>query len=190
MSDEHAARVAWLVEQHLVMSQTAQRRDISDPETLRIFCELVGNQTRLDYLYLVTVADIAATSPKLWNSWKGSLLWELYTMTSRALSEGSSDIFDRDHQIRQSKSEVRERLLAQGLDSESVNTLWESLPEDVFLSYSREQLEWTAATVLDPPAGCPVLVAIREVEGTGCQRIAGSRTGLRWAVFCGHGGDR
>jgi [protein-PII] uridylyltransferase len=107
MSEDHALRVAWLVEQHLVMSMTAQRRDISDPETLRGFCELVGNQTRLDYLYLVTIADIAATSPKLWNNWKGSLLWELYTMSSRALAEGSSNIFDRDHQIQQSRAEVR-----------------------------------------------------------------------------------
>ena len=103
MSEEHAERVAWLVEQHLVMSQTAQRRDITDPETLRGFCEIVGNQTRLDYLYLVTIADIAATSPKLWNNWKGSLLWELYTITSRALAEGSSNIFDREHHIQQTK---------------------------------------------------------------------------------------
>jgi len=69
LSEEHRQRVAWLVEQHLVMSQTAQRRDISDPETIKGFCEVVGNQARLDYLYLVTIADIAATSSKLWNNW-------------------------------------------------------------------------------------------------------------------------
>jgi [protein-PII] uridylyltransferase len=171
MRAEHAERVSWLVEQHLVMSQTAQRRDISDPETLRGFCELVGNQTRLDYLYLVTVADIAATSPKLWNNWKGSLLWELYSMTSRALAEGNSNIFDREHHIQQSKTEVGERLLKKGLATESVSTLWDSLPQDVFLSYSREQLEWTAATVLDPPPECPVLVAIRDVRERGVSEL-------------------
>jgi [protein-PII] uridylyltransferase len=171
MSEDHAQRVAWLVEQHLVMSMTAQRRDISDPETLRGFCETVGTQTRLDYLYLVTVADIAGTSPKLWNNWKGSLLWELYSMTSRALSEGSSDIFDRDHQIQQSKSEVRARLLRKGLGEVEINALWDSLPQYVFLSYSREQLEWTAATVLNPPPGCTVLVAIREVNEWGVSEL-------------------
>ncbi len=171
MSGEHAARVAWLVEQHLVMSMTAQRRDITDPETLRSFCELVGNQTRLDYLYLVTIADIAATSPKLWNNWKGSLLWELYTMTSRALAEGSSNIFDRDHQIRQSKADVRERLLRKGLEAAAIDALWDSLPQYVFLGYSREQLEWTTATVLNPPAGCPVLVALREVNEWGVSEL-------------------
>ena len=66
MSEENGELVAWLVEQHLVMSQTAQRRDISDPETIKGFCEIVKTQTRLDYLYLMTIADIAATSSKLW----------------------------------------------------------------------------------------------------------------------------
>ncbi len=171
MSEDHAQRVAWLVEQHLVMSMTAQRRDISDPETLRGFCQLVGTQTRLDYLYLVTVADIAGTSPKLWNNWKGSLLWELYNMTSRALSEGSSDIFDRNHQIQQSKSEVQARLLRKGLDVTAINALWDNLPQYAFLGFSREQLEWTASTVLKSPADCPVLVAIREVNEWGVSEL-------------------
>jgi [protein-PII] uridylyltransferase len=171
MSEEHAQRVAWLVEQHLVMSQTAQRRDITDPETLRGFCELVGNQARLDYLYLVTIADIAATSPKLWNNWKGSLLWELYTMTSRALAEGSTNIFDREHHIQQAKSGVRGRLLGAGFEAGAIDTLWESLPQDVFLSFSMEQLEWTAATVLKPSADCPVLVAMRNVEERGVSEL-------------------
>jgi [protein-PII] uridylyltransferase len=153
------------------MSQTAQRRDISDPETLRGFCDLVATQTRLDYLYLITIADIAATSPKLWNNWKGSLLWELYSMTSRALAEGSSNIFDREHQILQSKTQVRERLLAKGLDLAGIDSLWDSLPQNVFLSYSMDQLEWIAATVLRPPPGCPVLVAMREVKERGVSEL-------------------
>jgi len=171
MKEEHVERVAWLVEQHLVMSQVAQRRDITDPETLRGFCELVGNQTRLDYLYLVTIADIAATSPKLWNNWKGSLLWELYSMTSRALAEGNSNIFDREHQIQQSKTQVREDLTSKGADIEAVNALWDSLPQNVFLSYSTDQLEWAATTVLNPPPDCPVLVAIREVKDRGVSEL-------------------
>ena len=80
--------VAWLVRQHLLMSQTSQRKDLSDPQNIQEFAEAVGNTRYLDHLYLLTVADIAGTSSKLWNSWKDSLLWELYSMTSIALEEG------------------------------------------------------------------------------------------------------
>ncbi len=148
MRDDHRERVAWLVEQHLVMSRTAQRRDISDPETIKGFCDIVGDQTRLDYLYLLTIADIAATSSKLWNSWKDSLLWELYSVTSLALEEGSSNIFDRSHRIEEARFEVRDILLKQGLDIDAINALWDDLPQNVFLSFSSDQLTWTASTVL------------------------------------------
>lgn len=171
MSERHRQRVAWLVEHHLVMSQTAQRRDIADPETIKGFCEIVGNQTRLDYLYLVTIADIAATSPKLWNNWKDSLLWELYSITSIALAEGSSSIFDRNYRIEACRSEVRDILLQEGLRLEAINSLWDSLPQNVFLSFSNEQLEWTASTVLNTAADSSVKVAIREIEEQGVSEL-------------------
>ena len=171
MSDEHAQRVAWLVEQHLVMSQTAQRRDIADPETIKGFCEVVGNQHRLDYLYLVTIADIAATSPSLWNNWKDSLLWELYSITSIALAEGSSNIADRNQRIAESRTSMREILQKKGFGLEEINVLWGSLPQNVFLSFSPEQLEWTASTVLNEGTDKPVLVAVREVEEQGVSEL-------------------
>ncbi len=171
MSDEHRERVAWLVEQHLVMSQTAQRRDISDPETIKGFYEIVANQTRLDYLYLMTIADIAATSSKLWNSWKDSLLWELYSVTSLALSERNSNIFDRNHRIEECSVAVRDKLLSKGLAAEAINALWENLPQSVFLSFSEDQLEWTATTVLNAGAKTTVLVAIRAVEEQGVSEL-------------------
>jgi [protein-PII] uridylyltransferase len=171
MTPEHQERVAWLVEQHLVMSQTAQRRDIADPETIKGFCDIVGNQTRLDYLYLITIADIAATSPKLWNNWKDSLLWELYSVTSRALEEGSSNIFDRNHRIEQSRTELQALLGQQGFDSEAVTGLLNSLPQNVYLSYSLEQLQWTSLALLNARVDNDVLVAIREVEGQGMSEL-------------------
>ena len=164
MSDEHGERVAWLVEQHLVMSQTAQRRDISDPETIKGLCDIVGDQHRLDYLYLVTIADIAATSPKLWNNWKDSLLWELYSVTSMALEEGSSSIFDRQQRISETREEVCNLLNQQDLDPVAINSLLDSLPQHVFLGFSTDQLQWTAATILTENPDDSVLVCIREVE--------------------------
>ncbi|MCW8926839.1 MAG: [protein-PII] uridylyltransferase [Xanthomonadales bacterium] len=171
MREGHRERVAWLVEQHLVMSRTAQRRDIPDPETIRGFYEVVGNQTRLDYLYLLTIADIAATSSKLWNSWKDSLLWELYSVTSLALEEGSSIIFDRGHRIEVARFEVRDILLKKGLDVDAINTLWDDLPQNIFLRFSADQLEWAAAAVLGVDVESPVLVTIREIEQRGISEL-------------------
>jgi len=171
MREDHRQRVAWLVEQHLVMSRTAQRRDISDPETIKRFSEVVGDQTRLDYLYLLTIADIAATSSKLWNNWKDSLLWELYSVTSLALAEGSSNIFDRNHRIEEARFEVRDLLLKQGLDFEAINTLWDELPQNVFLSFSADQLTWTASTVLAAGKDKPALVSIRGIEEQGVSEL-------------------
>jgi [protein-PII] uridylyltransferase len=171
MSEEHGELVAWLVEQHLVMSQTAQRRDISDPETIKGFCEIVTSQTRLDYLYLMTIADIAATSSKLWNSWKDSLLWELYSIASIALEEGSENVFDRNHRIDESRETVRGLLQQKGFDPQAIESLWDSIPPNVFLSFSIEQLEWTAATFLNDAPGNAVLVAIREVKEQGVSEL-------------------
>ncbi|GMR15662.1 MAG: [protein-PII] uridylyltransferase [Gammaproteobacteria bacterium] len=164
LTTEHRERVAWLVEQHLVMSQTAQRRDITDPETIRTFCAIVGDQTRLDYLYLLTIADIAATSPRLWNNWKDSLLWDLYSVTSEALAEGSSNIPDHTQYIRESRDAVHAGLRQAGFDTVAVESLWDSLPQNIFLRFSRDQLEWTATEVLSALPGQPVLVAVREVK--------------------------
>jgi [protein-PII] uridylyltransferase len=171
MRNAHRERVAWLVEQHLVMSQTAQRRDISDPETIKGFCEIVGNQTRLDYLYLVTIADIAATSSKLWNSWKDSLLWELYSTASIALSEGDSNILDRGHRIEESRTNVRATLHKNGFALDAINSLWNSLPQSVFLSFSEDQLEWSATTALKAGPDGSALVAVRAVEELGVSEL-------------------
>ena len=171
MSDEHAELVAWLVEQHLMMSQTAQRRDISDPETIRNFCQVVDNQNRLDYLYLMTIADIAATSPKLWNSWKDSLLWELYSITSMALEDRSANILDRNYRSNETRQEVRGLLQNNGFESDAINELWDSLPPTVFLNFTTDQLEWSATSVLNVDPKKEVLVAIREVEEQGMSEL-------------------
>ncbi|RZA24415.1 MAG: HD domain-containing protein, partial [Lysobacteraceae bacterium] len=85
LSENDAELVAWLVEQHLRMSVTAQKQDISDAAVIHRFAALVGDRERLDYLYLLTCADIAGTSPKLWNAWKDRLLADLYFATRRVM---------------------------------------------------------------------------------------------------------
>jgi len=162
MSERHRSRVVWLVEQHLLMSQTAQRKDINDPEVVHEFAMDMGNVTRLNYLYLLTIADIAATSPKLWNSWKDGLLWELYTATRKALEAGTEAPVDLQAHARGQRESARETLIAQGFDPGAVAGLIDVLPANAFVRYSRGQMDWAAQQVFamrDPSAA---LVAVRE----------------------------
>ena len=102
--------VAWLVEHHLTMSGIAQRRDISDPEVVQQFAQLVDDQLHLDYLYVLTIADINATNPKLWNSWRASLLRQLYTNTKRALARGLDNPIDKAKAISIKQQDALEML--------------------------------------------------------------------------------
>ncbi|MDQ6991979.1 MAG: [protein-PII] uridylyltransferase [Mariprofundus sp.] len=81
LDSDAAEMVEWLVKEHLFMAVKSQRFDLSDPEVIRDFAGRIGNQNRLRYLLLLTVADIAAVGPNVWNDWKGSLLQELYRLT-------------------------------------------------------------------------------------------------------------
>ena len=96
MSSYDARLVAWLVQRHLLSSLTAQKKDLNDPNVVNEFARTVGDQTHLDYLYVLTVADVRGTNPKIWNSWKQSLFAELYHSTRRALRRGVSNPIDKD----------------------------------------------------------------------------------------------
>ena len=93
---------------------TAQRKDISDPMVIHEFAEVVGDKTRLDYLYALTVADIRATNPELWNSWRASLLSQLYSNTLRALKAGSTDSPNSTELIRSKKTLAEQQLISSG----------------------------------------------------------------------------
>jgi [protein-PII] uridylyltransferase len=162
--------VSWLVRQHLLMSQTAQRKDLSDPLNIQVFAEEVGNTRYLDHLYLLTVADIAGTSPKLWNNWKNKLLWELYLAAGDALRRGLENPIKRATRIRETRASALSRLLRRGVDPGRVNALWETLPESAFWRLSPDQLEWTTETVVgEPEAGQHI--AVRPVQPHGVSEL-------------------
>ena len=140
--------VSWLVEQHLMMSRTAQQKDLSDPSTIHEFAMKVGDKRYLDYLYLLTVADIQATSPKLWNSWKNSLLWELYLACGRAIRRGLHNPVLRETRIREKRSGTFSRLIRKGLAPMRIGRLWKVLPESTFLRFNPSQLEWVTEVML------------------------------------------
>jgi [protein-PII] uridylyltransferase len=134
--------VAWLVEKHLLMSVTAQRQDISDPEVVARFAGIVADREHLDYLYLLTCADIAGTSPKLWNAWKDRLLADLYAATRFALRRGLENPVHATEIMAETRAVAMERLLGEGLDPAEVERIWAAYPDVGFLRYRPEQIAW------------------------------------------------
>ncbi|MBL0230764.1 MAG: hypothetical protein IPP76_08185, partial [Moraxellaceae bacterium] len=114
LSQRSANIVAWLTRNHLIMSMTAQKQDLGDPEVIHRFAQKVGDVSHLDYLYALTVSDICATNPKLWNSWRDSLLRQLYQQTRRALRRGLHNPIDYEELIIETRITALEILLAQG----------------------------------------------------------------------------
>ena len=153
MGEYDTELVKWLVENHLIMSTTAQRKDISDPDVISEFAHRVGSQKRLDHLYLLTVADIRATSTSLWNSWKDALLADLYRTTSHALRRGLDNPVAHQDLIRETRAQALGLLTRHGCSAEAVQQFWQRLNTDYFLRHSAEEIAWQAHSILDKPEG-------------------------------------
>lgn len=139
LSAEDTELVAFLVEHHLTMSNTAQKRDLTDPDVVREFAAIVGSERRLVALYLLTVADIRGTSPTVWNAWKGKLLEDLFHATRRVLS-GPGEPLDLDVHARQ--SEALRLLRLQALPDEYAERLWRHLDVAYFLRHEPDDIAW------------------------------------------------
>ncbi|MBT4521849.1 MAG: [protein-PII] uridylyltransferase, partial [Halieaceae bacterium] len=142
LSQRDTNLVVWLVKSHLNMSAVSQRKDISDPEIIQEFAEYVGDQQRLDYLFTLTVADINATNPTLWNAWRSSLLRQLYTETKRALRRGLENPVDKQDWIDESRNAATDLLEDRGFTAQELNKLWSHLGDDYFLRERTEDIAW------------------------------------------------
>ena len=142
ISEHDTKLICWLVKNHLEMSTTAQRKDISDPDVIHEFAEKVGKAENLNYLYLLTVADIRATNPKLWTSWKDSLLKELYIATLNALRRGLENPINQQDTIRETKAEAHKELIKKGLSNSSIEKTWQHISPDYFLRYYPDEIIW------------------------------------------------
>jgi [protein-PII] uridylyltransferase len=156
------ALVAWLVDHHLAMSRTAQREDTSDPEVINSFANLVVDQVRLDYLYLLTVADIRATNPKLWTSWKETLLAELYTATKRALRRGLEHPLDAQERIRGLSVMARALLKSRQVPETVVNTIWAEFSDEYFLRHKADEIAWHTQLIASNDDPERPLIAVRQ----------------------------
>jgi len=145
--------VSWLVSSHLIMSMTAQRKDISDPDVISAFAERVETLERLDYLYILTISDIRATNPKQWNDWKDKLLGELYNKTAALLNKGPgwknlSQQSDREINISEIQTASLRKLELLGIDSHQANDLWKTFNAEYFQSHTYGQITWHTSLII------------------------------------------
>jgi [protein-PII] uridylyltransferase len=131
--------VAFLVREHLTMSHIAQKKDLSDPTVITAFASRVGNERYLTALYLLTVADIRGTSPKVWNAWKGKLLEDLYRATVRVLGGRAPD---REAEVEACKREALAQLGLYALPFEAHKALWDTLDVGYFMRHDAGEVAW------------------------------------------------
>jgi len=167
LSDFDSKLIAWLVENHLLMSVTAQRRDIHDPQVVAEFAEKVRDETRLNYLYCLTLADIRATNDNLWNDWKGSLLRELFLATQKAFRRGLEKPMDLRDLIRENQAEALPLLIKQSFIESEILQLWSRIKADYFARYSPKQIVWHTEHILrhKDPTEPLVLVSKAPIKG-------------------------
>lgn len=149
--------VAWLVEMHLVMSRTAQKADISDPDVIAAFAGKIGSLRRLTALYLLTVADIRGTSPKVWNAWKGKLLEDLYH-AARARLSGEDEALAG---IAARQADARVNLALYGLPNDAADALWQHLDARYFVRFDARDMAWQARMLWRRTTGPGAVVRAR-----------------------------
>jgi len=155
--------VSWLVQNHLVMSTTAQRKDIADPDVINAFAQQVEDIRHLNYLYLLTVADIRATSPKLWNYWKASLLYNLYSRTKQALLNGLQSPIDKRVKIHDLQNHALELLIPE--DRIKAKELWNAIDDDYFLRATAANVAHETQAMLHKPSDSPLVLIRHSKEG-------------------------
>jgi [protein-PII] uridylyltransferase len=144
LAKEDAELVQFLVQQHLTLSRVAQKEDLSDPEVIEAFAKKMGDARHLTALYLLTVADIRGTSPKVWNAWKGKLLEDLYRLTLRALGGARVSM---DVEIEARKQEARQDLALRSMLPGTEGPLWETLTVSYFARHDASDLAWHARSL-------------------------------------------
>jgi len=157
--------VSQLVRSHLKMSTVAQRQDISDPDVVHQFAREVGSLTMLRNLFLLTVADMSGTNPKLWNSWKYSLLTELYLSTRKVLRSGEEAAPDIEEIIQENREAACDLIEAHHYNREQLNQVCSKFPGEYFLRHSAEETEWHITSILNNPES-ESLVVMRQSSKT------------------------
>ncbi len=163
---EDVELVAWLVREHLSMSRTAQKEDLSDAAVIENFVSRVGDMRHLDALYVLTVADIRGTSPKVWNAWKGKLLENLYHATHAHLTGRSA----LSGGLSEKRAEAQSKLALYGIAPGAAEGLWRQLEDSYFLRFDAQDIAWHARMLWQRPQPHEAIVRARlSLDGDGIQ---------------------
>ncbi len=167
LSDYDSKLVAWLVERHLIMSKTAQREDIDDPDVIMKFAHEVRDQNHLNYLHLLTVADICGTNPDLWNHWRGTLLTTLFHRTLYELRRKHEKPILKKERIKNTREESLALFTTDDLDEKNILALWKTVDEDYFLRHKPEEIAWHTEAILRHKDTNTPLVVIKKDSSRG-----------------------
>ena len=182
---EDARMIEFLVREHLTMSHTAQKADLSDPDVIMKFAARVGDQRHLTALYLLTVADIRGTSPKVWNAWKGKLLEDLYRLTARALG---GEVSDPQAEVEARKREALVKIALYALPHEAHKRLWDTLDIGYFMRHDAADIAWhTRHLSRHVDTDKPIVRARQSLVGEGLQIMVYTRDQSDlFARICGY----
>ncbi len=162
--------IVFLVREHLTMSLTAQKSDISDPAVVERFAEKVGTKERLDGLYLLTVADIRATSSKVWTQWKAQLLETLYRAAAARLAADSPQDLSLTHALEARRAEAE--TLLRGLHSpETLERFWREMDVVYFMRHTAQEIAWHAEVLADRMEASQPIVRAKRSDAMGGIRI-------------------
>jgi len=174
LPEEDTALVVWLVEMHLQLSKFAQKSDLSDPAVIEQFAKLMGTETRLIALYLLTVSDVRATSPKVWNEWKANLFESLFTQTRQALNDSS---FSVKKAISERQDRARAKLEKYGLTPDAYQTFWDNAGEAYFSRYNSNEIAWqTRLLIPHVSTETPIVRAHLSRDGNGIEVMIYTRS--------------
>jgi [protein-PII] uridylyltransferase len=188
LDPERAERVLFLVAYHLTMSHVGQRRDLSDPKTIFEFAKLVGDRTNLRNLYLLTFADMRASSKQGWTEWRWALLRELFERTAEVLETDMTDegvaMATIESRVETRRTAAREELRALGVAEAKIDRFFEEMPRRYFVSHGPRQIARHARTFLAFKEERGVVTSVREMRGDFSELIVCTQDvhGLYWRV--------
>ncbi len=171
VNDYDTELVSWLVENHLIMSVTAQQRDISDQAVIHRFAEVIQDEERLNFLFCLTVADICATNEGAWNNWKGTLLRELHNCTKKLLRRGIKNDPNLRSRVKRRKSKTLRLLREIGFNDVQKSLLWHNFRINYFLRYKSKQIIWHIRHILTPHDNTKPLILISDKNEQGATEI-------------------